>query len=62
MSKPSDELLTVQDVAHERRMDRRTVYRYLQQGQLRGRKVGREWRIRRRDLTAYLDARRHNVT
>jgi excisionase family DNA binding protein len=62
MSKPSDELLTVQDVAHELRMDRRTVYRYLQQGQLRGRKVGREWRIRRRDLTAYLDARRHNVT
>jgi excisionase family DNA binding protein len=59
---PLEELLTVQEVADELRLDRRTVYRYLRQGQLRGQKLGGIWRIRRSALTAFLEARRHNVT
>jgi excisionase family DNA binding protein len=59
---PLDELLTVNEVTDELRVDRRTVYRYLQQGQLRGQKLGRTWRIRRSDLSAYLNARHHNIT
>jgi excisionase family DNA binding protein len=59
---PMDELLTVQEVADELRLTFRTVYRYLQEGQLRGQKLGRTWRIRRSDLTTYLNERHHNVT
>jgi excisionase family DNA binding protein len=54
---PPDELLTVNEVADELRVDRRTVYRYLRQGQLRGQKLGgRTWRISRSDLTTYLNS------
>jgi excisionase family DNA binding protein len=59
---PLDELLTVNEVADELRVDRRTVYRYLQQGQLRGQKLGGTWRISRSALTTYLNERHDNVT
>jgi excisionase family DNA binding protein len=55
---PMDELLTVQEVADELRLTCKTVYRYLRQGQLRGQKLGRIWRVSRSDLTVYLNARR----
>jgi excisionase family DNA binding protein len=57
-----DEFLTVDEAANELRVDRRTVYRCLKQGKLHGQKLGPRWRIRRSALTAYLNARRSNVT
>jgi excisionase family DNA binding protein len=59
---PLDELLTVNEVADELRVDRRTIYHYLRQGQLRGQKLRRTWRISRSDLTTYLNERHCNVT
>jgi excisionase family DNA binding protein len=55
---PGDALLTVDDVARELRVHPRTVHRWLHAGELQGHRVGPHWRIRRRDLTAYLNARR----
>jgi excisionase family DNA binding protein len=61
--KPSrEELLTVQEVATELKLDRRTIYRYLRTGQLRGARFAGTWRVRRSDLTAFLEARRYDVT
>jgi excisionase family DNA binding protein len=57
-----EELLTVQEVAAELKLDRRTIYRYLKAGELRGLRFKGVWRIRRSDLAAFLEAQRPNIT
>jgi len=47
-------LLTCEEVALYLRLHVRTVGRLLKQGTLPGVKVGRQWRLRRADLDAYL--------
>ena len=51
---PKPELLTLDEVAAYLRVHERTVYRLLRQGLLAGRKVGREWRVHRLDLEAFI--------
>ncbi len=51
----SDPLLTAADVADELRVSTMTVYRLVRRGHLPAVRVGRNYRIRRRDLTAYLE-------
>ncbi len=51
----SDPLLTAADVADELRVSTMTVYRLVRRGDLPAVRVGRNYRIRRRDLTAYLE-------
>ena len=48
------ELLTCEEAATHLRLHVRTVGRLLNQGKLPGVKVGRQWRLRRVDLDAYL--------
>jgi len=48
------ELLTCEEAASHLRLHVRTVGRLLKQGTLPGVKVGRQWRLRRADLDAYL--------
>ena len=48
------ELLTCEEAATHLRLHPRTVGRLLKQGTLPGVKVGRQWRLRRADLDAYL--------
>jgi excisionase family DNA binding protein len=48
------ELLTCEEAATHLRLHVRTVGRLLKQGKLPGVKVGRQWRLRRADLDAYL--------
>ena len=48
------ELLTCEEAAAHLRLHVRTVGRLLTQGTLPGVKVGRQWRLRRADLEAYL--------
>lgn len=48
-------LLTVAEVASVMRVSRMTVYRLIRRGQLTAIKVGRNYRVRERDLAAYLD-------
>lgn len=49
-----DRLLTVGEVAALMRVSNMTVYRLIRAGDLLAARVGRSYRIRRRDLDAYL--------
>jgi len=52
-----DGLLTVREVAEAMRVSTMTVYRLIKAEELPAIRVGKHFRIRRRDLTGYLDAR-----
>jgi len=43
-------MLTVDRVAKELSLSRRTVYRYIKSGQIKARKIGAGWRIPRSEL------------
>lgn len=47
-------LLRVQEVADAMRVSNMTVYRLIQSGELVATRVGRSYRIRERDVEAYL--------
>ena len=51
-----DRLLTVAEVADHMRVSNMTVYRLIKSGTLPALRVGKNYRIRARDLTAYLDS------
>jgi len=48
-------LLRPEEVAEQLQVSERTIRRWLRAGELRGIRVGRLWRIRRKDLAAFLD-------
>jgi excisionase family DNA binding protein len=50
-------LLTPFDVAKRLQMNERTVTQWLRNGHLRGFKIGKEWRISKLDLDAFIEAR-----
>ncbi len=50
--------LTVSEVAALLRVSNMTVYRLIKAGEVRAVRVGKSYRIRQRDLEAYLDASR----
>lgn len=50
------EWLTVEEVAEMLRLNTVTIYRWLRNNQLRGIKLGKEWRIKDSDLQAFLEA------
>ena len=50
-------LLTVDEVAGVMRVSNMTVYRLIKSGQLAAIRVGKNYRIRRRDVGRYLDER-----
>jgi excisionase family DNA binding protein len=50
----TDHLLTVHEVAEIMRVSNMTVYRLIRAGELRAARVGRGYRIRERDVEAYL--------
>ena len=52
-----DPLLTVGEVAQLMRVSNMTVYRLIKSGQLAAVRVGKNYRIRRRDVARYLDER-----
>ncbi|NSW83184.1 MAG: helix-turn-helix domain-containing protein [Syntrophothermus sp.] len=47
-------ILTPEEAASYLRVDLRTVYKILREGQLPAGKVGRQWRIRKEDLDRFL--------
>ena len=55
------EVLTVTEVAKFLRISTETVYRLAKRGELRGRKIGRIWRFRRRDVGDFLSDRGGNT-
>lgn len=52
----SDTLLTAAEVADQLRVSTMTIYRLIRSGELPAVRVGRNYRVRQRDLDAYLDA------
>jgi excisionase family DNA binding protein len=53
-SAESEELLTLNEAVEFLGTSRPTMYRWLERGDLKGLKVGKQWRFRKRDLLAYL--------
>ncbi len=51
-----EKLLTPVDVANLLQVNERTVTQWLRKGQLRGFKIGKEWRVSVKDLESYLEA------
>lgn len=51
-----DRLLTVAEVAAHMRVSNMTVYRLIKRGELPAIRVGKNYRLRGRDVAAYLDA------
>ncbi len=51
-----DTLLTAAEVAEQLRVSTMTVYRLIRRGELPAVRVGRNYRVRERDLIAFLDA------
>ena len=49
------DLLTPEEAAVYLRLNPQTTYRLLRSGHLPGVKIGRQWRIRKSSLDAYLD-------
>ncbi|MGQ9533462.1 MAG: helix-turn-helix domain-containing protein [Desulfotomaculales bacterium] len=54
-----DKLLTPKDAAERLAVSPKSIRAWLRQGKLRGVRAGRLWRIRERDLEAFLDPVRH---
>lgn len=52
----SDRLLTAGEVADQLRVSTMTVYRLIRRGELPAVRVGRNYRVRDRDLATYLDS------
>ena len=50
-----EKLLTPEEVSDRLRVSRWTVMDYLRAGRIKGRKVGRLWRITERDLQAFIE-------
>ena len=51
----SDELMTIEEVARYLKMKPQTVYKWAQEGQLPGVKLGKEWRFRKAHLDEWVD-------
>ncbi len=52
-----DDMLTVEEVAKELRVDPKTVRRWIQRGELVAIDIGREYRIKRRALNDFISRR-----
>ena len=52
---PGDEVMTVEEVARHLKLKPQTVYKWAQEGQIPGAKLGKEWRFRRRIIDEWID-------
>lgn len=50
-------LLTPEEVAERLKVSRETVLRWLRNGELKGVKAGKLWRVREEDLQEFINAR-----
>jgi excisionase family DNA binding protein len=57
-----DEILTLKQVADYLKLTERTLYRLTQEGKLPGFKVGNSWRFRLRDIDAWIEAQKAEVS
>ncbi len=55
---PRDKLLTLEEVAEYLRLNRFTVYRMAERGELPGAKIARRWRFEETDIIQWLRRRK----
>lgn len=53
---PSNEILTIEEVAAYLRLTPQTIYRWAQEKRIPAAKLGKEWRFRRSIIDRWLDA------
>jgi len=51
----SDDIMTLEEVAKYLKLTPQTVYKWAQEGQIPGAKLGKEWRFRRRIIDEWID-------
>ena len=59
---PSDEILTVREVAEYLRLGESTIYRLAQEGKIPGRKIGGTWRFSRQAIKNWFRDYQHLPT
>ena len=52
------QLLNVKQVQEQLQLSERTIFRLLQKGELKGFKLGREWRFTQTDIDEFIEAQR----
>ncbi len=52
----TDEIMTLEEVARYLKLKPQTVYKWAQEGQIPGTKLGKEWRFRRSILDEWIDS------
>jgi len=55
---PREKLLTIEEVAAYLRLNRFTVYRMAERGELPGAKLARRWRFKEREIEQWLESRK----
>lgn len=50
-----EEIMTLEEVAKYLKLTPQTVYKWAQEGQIPGAKLGKEWRFRRRIIDEWID-------
>lgn len=58
---PRDELLNVDEVAAYLRLNRYTIYRMAERGELPGSKIARRWRFKEREIEQWLKRKKRVV-
>jgi excisionase family DNA binding protein len=53
-----DEIMTLKDVSEYLKIAEKTLYGYVQKGQIPGIKIGSAWRFRKSEIDAWLDDQR----
>ncbi len=54
--KPEEDILTIEEVARYLKMKPQTIYKWAQEGQIPGAKLGKEWRFRKHILDEWIDS------
>jgi excisionase family DNA binding protein len=52
---PADDIMTLEEVAKYLKLKPQTVYKWAQEEQIPGAKLGKEWRFRKRILDEWID-------
>lgn len=55
-------MLTAKEVAEVLRTGLLTVYKLIKEGKIPAYKIGRQWRVKRKDLIQYIEAQRASVS
>jgi excisionase family DNA binding protein len=56
MAMAHDEIMTLEEVARYLKLKPQTVYKWAQEGQIPGAKLGKEWQFRRHILDKWIDS------